>query len=983
MIFSVTRLMGAFALLVATASAQMARDPETNLVVPSAGQLAWHEDELAVFYHMNPTFPVGNMTFANFDPVAVVNAAESIGAKHIVVVAKHVDGFCWWPTRATKPGNAANTLNISLSQYKNGEGDIVREIFTEARKRGIRPGIYLATRDDHFGAGEKGAYPANQQAYNDYYLTQATELATQYGDLAEWWLDGSAIASLGASLQTLLAAHQPDAVVFQGPHATLRWIGNEAGTSAYPTWNTVSQAVWNTIQASGSSVTPGNPDGVRWVPAEIDTHLSTGWFGGGPRSLADLMNIYYASAGRGVGLLLNFPLQADGSILSANLARGVEFGNAIDAAVGHPLYRTGPAEANTLTLDFSHPAEIDHVIVEEDLRFGERIRGFNIDGWNGSQWTAIVTGGSAIGRKQIRKIAPAVYSKVRLTVTGSVGTPKIRSLAVTRTGVLAPDLTPPTTPAALTASVNEDKVQLSWQPASDPETGISQYRIYRDGVRIGSVTQPGFHDSGSLENRSYVYRVSAVNGATLESELSDPAPVTTGTDRTPPSVISAATLPGRAGVSVVFSESLDRAGAENPANYRMSHDRAVISATFDPARPDRVELALDAALSPNILYTLEFGGISDDAATPNPIAAGAKISFVINSYGLVRHWKLDEGTGVTAFDSVAGTSAPGNNAAITGATWVAQGRNGGALAFDGNDFVNGGVAGLQANFTLALWVRPTSATGFRMLVAKDRSGQSAYQQRLYLSNGKPGFLATNELGQDFGLYPLEGDTSLPLNAWTHLAVTNDGNTFNLYVNGVLARTKTTTAIIQSPYNPAALLLGARWNSTMSATTDHFTGSLDDVRIYNDPVPVEEIRQIIAEADGLPEADTDGDEIPDSYEIERTGNLTSMNSTSDSDQDGSLDRHEYIAGTSPSDPADRLRVIDLHAIAEKPHFWSLTWTSKPSRRYRIESSPDLSAGSWIGAGSGVLVPSAANMTSAEVEASDSRRFFRIVATIPRE
>ncbi|MES2996095.1 MAG: LamG-like jellyroll fold domain-containing protein [Verrucomicrobiota bacterium] len=849
MLPTVIRLFGVLASLATPALSQMARDPKTNLVVPSVGQLAWHEDEIAVFYHMNPTFPVGNMTFANFDPVAIVNAAESIGAKHIVVVAKHVNGFCWWPTKATKPGDTVNTLNIALSQYKNGGGDVIREIFTEARKRGIRPGVYLGTRDDHFGAGEKGAYPANQQAYNDYYITQATEIATQYGDLAEWWLDGTAVASLGAEISNMLATHQPNAAVFQGTSATLRWVGNENGTAPYPSWNTISQSVWDSIQATSSSVTPGDPDGVRWVPAEVDTHLSTGWFNGGPRSLPDLMNVYYKSVGHGVGLLLNFPVQTDGTILPTNLARGIELGNAIDDAVGHSLFTTGPVDGSTVTLDFTAATEIDHVIVEEDLRYGERVRAFHIDGWNGSEWVPVLANGSAIGRKQIRKFTPATYSKVRLSITNAVGTPKIRSLAVTRTGAEPPDTTPPSTPAGLKATVAEDKVTLKWQPATDPDSEVRHYRVYRNDSLIGTMAQTEFRDVGARENQAYSYRVSAVNGSEVEGEKSAPVPATTGTDRTPPLVLSATTLPGRNSLSLLFNEPVSPGGAAKAANYRISHGHSVNAAIFDPKQPDRVSLTLGAPLAPETLYTLKVGGITDDANARNPIAAETKTTFGINTYGLTRHWKLDETAGTTALDSVAGKTAPKNNAQITGATWTAQGRRNGALSFDGNDSADGGTAGFQTNFTLALWVRPSSAAGTQMFVAKERSGQEAYQQRLYLANGKPGFLMTNESGQDFGLYPFESDSALPLNAWSHVAVTNDGDVFKLFINGVLAKTKQTTGIIQSPYNPANLLLGAAWNSDMTAKIGFFTGQMDDVRIYSDPLPPAEIQRVVAEAQG--------------------------------------------------------------------------------------------------------------------------------------
>lgn len=960
------------ALLTGVSIAQMTRDPETNLVVPSAGQQAWHADEIGVFYHMNPTFPVNTMTFANFDPVAVINAAERVGAKHIVVVAKHVDGFCWWPTQAKKPGSAANASNIALTAYKNGHGDVVRELFDEARRRGIRPGIYLATRDDHFGAGEQGSYPANQQAYNDYYLTQAMELATQYGELAEWWLDGGASGSLGASINQLLATHQPNAVVFQGSNATLRWIGNESGNAPYPTWNTISQASWNTIMTSGGIVTTGDPNGVRWVPAEVDTHLSTGWFSGGPRSLADLSNVYYQSVGRGAGLLLNFPVQADGTVRADNLARGVELGKLIDDATGHPLYAVADQDGAQIIIDFDAPTEIDHVILKEDIRYGERVRSFVVEGWNGSQWSSLVTGGTAIGMKQIRKFAPTTVSKVRLSVTGSVGTPRIRQFAVTRTGVRPPDVTPPSAPTALAGAPFEDQVDLAWEAAGDPETGIGGYKVYRDDLFLKTTSVRTFRDGTAVQNHTYRYRVSATNGEGLEGEKSNEVTVTTGVDGTRPSVVSATTLSGRSKLQVVFSEPMDATTLAVKGNYSLSHGQVIAAVETSPNEHDRVTLTLDAPLGPDIKYTLRIANVTDDADPANAIAPDASISFFLNSFRMTRHWKLDDGAGASAVDSVGGPSATANRAQITGATW-SQGKMGGALTFDGNDVADCGVAGVQTNFTMALWVKPQSIAGSPVLIGKDRSGVGAYQQRIYLNAGKPGFLITNQDGSDFGLYPFEGSSALPLNTWSHLAVTNEGNTFKLYVNGQLVLTKQTTDIIQSPYNPANFLIGARWNSGMTGKTNFFTGALDDIRLYDLALPPEELQQLVAEADGVPSADTDGDEMSDAWEMQYAGNLTDMNADSDNDHDLMTDLAEFVSGTHPFDSSDRLMVTYLGREGDAPE-WMLKWSSKVGYNYRVEYSENLV--SWRDSGLGVIPASAENVTSASVSIEALARFYRV-------
>ena len=328
--------------------------------------------------------------------------------------------------------------------------------------------------------------------------------------------------------------------------------------------------------------------------------------------------------------------------------------------------------------------------------------------------------------------------------------------------------------------------------------------------------------------------------------------------------------------------------------------------------------------------------------------------------------------GQFAVDHVGGPAATANRAQLGGATWTSGKRNGG-LGFDGNDFADAGLAGVQTNFTIALWVKPQSASGLQTLVGKDRSGVGAYQQRLYLNAGKPGFTMSNQDGADFGLYPFESATALPLNTWTHLAVTNEGTTFKLYVNGQLAVTKQTSAIVQSPYNPANLLLGARWNSTLTGKANFFNGSLDDIRIHDAPLAAEEIQSVIGEADGTPPADIDGDELPDSWEIQQAGNLGTLGVANDADKDGSADLDEYVAGTAPLDAADRLRVIEL-SRAESPGGWTLKWASKPGHRYQVERSENLNT--WNDSGLGDIDATPGAETSATLPAGGGKAFFRV-------
>ncbi len=824
--------------------AQMERDPETRLVVPSKGQLAWHEDEMAVFFHMNPTFPVDQMTFAQFDPVALLDAVESVGGKHIVVVAKHVNGFCWWPTKATRPGEEVHTKNIALTRYKEGAGDVIREIFEEARKRGVRPGLYLATRDDHYGAKNKGIYKKDQKAYNDYYMTQATELSTQYGELAEWWIDGSSNVKLGQRLNPLLLQNQPNAAVFQGTNASLRWVGNEHGHAYYPQWNVVSESVWRVVKGAGASVSIGDPDGVRWMPAEVDTTLSTGWFGGGARSLKDLMEVYYASIGHGAGLLINLPVLKDGTLNPAVVLRGKEFGAEIKRRVGYPLHCIRDQVGSEVLLEFGEMLEIDHVIVEEDLRFGERVRAFHIEGWDGKKWVSLFAEGFSMGRKQIRELAPSIYSKVRLSVTESVGEPRIRGFSVTRSGVKELDLTPSSVPKGLiTKRIGSNSISLKWEASKDGESGIKHYEVFREGVRIGVSKSCEYEDKSVADVTRYRYAVCAVNGQGVPSAQSVDHKVMSGKDEVAPQMVEVSTLPGRKTLLVRLNENLSAARVADLSHYVIKPALGVVSAKLSEEDQGVILLALAEAIPTDGKYRLYLTGVADDAGSPNVIAAKASLPVLVDSFGMVRHWKMDHESGESLRDSSVDSAAV---AKVIKPQWVKDGVLGAVLKLDKGTYVNAGSAAVQTNFSLALWVNPASHEGQQVLISKERSGVRAYQFRLYLDGGKPAFTMSDEKGRSFGLGRMRSGKVLPLHKWSHLAVVNDGDIYQIYIDGKLVQSRTTKGIIQQPYNPASMLLGAVWDQSMKKTQSHFIGLMSDVRIYKQPLPLVELQQIMAE-----------------------------------------------------------------------------------------------------------------------------------------
>ena len=173
------------------------------------------------------------LTLRNWIPTNGLNAPAGLGAKYIVFVAKHIGGFCMWQTETT-------TYGIRNTPWRDGKGDVVADLSESCRKRGLKLGVYLSPRDDKFGAGTGGRCktPELQTAYNALYRRQLTELLSRYGEMVEIWFDGSLVTPVG----DILKERAPHAVIFQGPFATIRWVGNEDGFAPYPVWNAVSKS---------------------------------------------------------------------------------------------------------------------------------------------------------------------------------------------------------------------------------------------------------------------------------------------------------------------------------------------------------------------------------------------------------------------------------------------------------------------------------------------------------------------------------------------------------------------------------------------------------------------------------------------------------------------------------------------------------------------------------------------------------------------
>ena len=396
-----------------------------HLATPSADQLRWQQMEFGMFVHIAPNTWQNREYDDLSTPLSEINpdintdnwaqCAVNLGARYIVFVAKHAGGFCWWQTKTTK-------YSVSGIPWENGHGDVLRNLRKSCDKFGLKLGVYVSPRDGYHEASTGGVCktPEKQIAYNAIYREQLTEVLSRYGAMVEIWFDGSNVVPVA----DILARYAPHAAIFQGPEATIRWVGNENGYAPYPCWNAIPQ-----VEASTGVATAGfsAPRGNVWLPIEADVSIRRPkWFWSTTdlkdlMSLDDLMEVYYRSIGRGVQLLLNVPPSTTGHIDPHDFARAKEFGDEIRRRFRKPLAETS-ASGHTLTLHFPHPQRVDHAILQEDCRYGQRVQTYKITGLANGNWHTLATG-STIGYKRIQPLTPATVAALRVTITSALESP--------------------------------------------------------------------------------------------------------------------------------------------------------------------------------------------------------------------------------------------------------------------------------------------------------------------------------------------------------------------------------------------------------------------------------------------------------------------------------------------------------------------------------------------------------------------------------
>ncbi|MDR3268345.1 MAG: alpha-L-fucosidase [Tannerella sp.] len=411
-----------------------------QIPLPSPAQLHWQQKERMMFLCLDPatwqgreyddhSCPIEQIHLSAINTDQWCEVARSWGAKTILFVAKHTGGFCWWQTQTSE-------YSIRNTPWKNGKGDVLKDLSESCRKYGLELGIYVYPGDDLWGAGiGSGGItkdPDKQEAYNKVFRQQMTEVLTQYGSVREVWFDGSCHISVA----DLLQKYAPDAVIFQGPSATLRWVGNEDGIAPDPNWYTLSS---KDLATGVATALHSDMNGDAYAPVEVDVpllkHGGHKWFWApGTDSLLltdeELMTLYYKSVGRGSVLLLNATPDTSGLIPASHVARYKAFGEELASRFDVPVKRVS-GRGDVIELTFSKPTELNHTIIQEDLSKGQRVMEYvteySTDG--GKAWTVLYRG-SSVGHKKIDRFPTVRARKMRVRFTKSKATPEIVKFAV-------------------------------------------------------------------------------------------------------------------------------------------------------------------------------------------------------------------------------------------------------------------------------------------------------------------------------------------------------------------------------------------------------------------------------------------------------------------------------------------------------------------------------------------------------------------------
>ena len=456
--------------------------PKPVYPIPTPTQLSWEEMEMVAFVHFSMNTFTGLEWGNGNEPESLFNPSEpnpnqwaialkNAGFKELIFTCKHHDGFCLWPSQYTEH-------SIKNSPYKNGKGDMVREVSDACKKNGLKFGIYLSPWDRNRADYAKPGYIT-------YYRDQLKELITNYGPISELWFDGAnggtgyygganekrtittSYYDWPNTIKLARSLQKQPFVVFSDNGPDVRWVGNEEGWAGETNWYMIDPDS-ALIRRPGFEkiVGSGMENGSNWIPSEVDVSIRPGWFYHAEedtkvKTPEQLFDIYLNSVGRGAVLLLNVPPDRRGlfnendlkSLLGfrhlldaefkTNLAAGAEVsvssyrGNSDDFN-GKKLLDGNPETywatddnitSGSIEFNFTEPKTVKYIVLHEYLKLGQRVKAFNIEVKKDNNWVKVAEG-TTMGYKRVVKIDAVKTGEVRVNITAARACPTISGIEI-------------------------------------------------------------------------------------------------------------------------------------------------------------------------------------------------------------------------------------------------------------------------------------------------------------------------------------------------------------------------------------------------------------------------------------------------------------------------------------------------------------------------------------------------------------------------
>lgn len=414
-------------------------------LVPTPQQLAWQQMELTAFLHFGiNTFTGrewgdGTEDPALFNPSQLdaeqwVRTLKDAGFKMVLLTAKHHDGFCLWPTKTT-------THSVASSSWKNGKGDVVKELRDACDKYGMKFGVYLSPWD------RNASCYGDSPKYNQFFIQQLTELLTNYGEVHEVWFDGAngegpngkkQVYDWDAFYKTIQKLQPKAVMAIMGDD--VRWVGNEKGIGRETEWNATvltpgiyarseennkRLGVFSKAEDLGSRDILKNATELFWYPSEVDVSIRPGWFyhkeeDNKVKSLKHLADIYFQSVGYNSVLLLNIPPDRRGLINEADVTRLKEFAEYRKQAFADDRVKEGQKLWEAIsngerTYKLKSGSEINVVMLQEDIARGQRVEAFSVEAQTADGWKEIAQG-TTVGYKRLLRFPDVKANQLRIKI---------------------------------------------------------------------------------------------------------------------------------------------------------------------------------------------------------------------------------------------------------------------------------------------------------------------------------------------------------------------------------------------------------------------------------------------------------------------------------------------------------------------------------------------------------------------------------------